>query len=90
MRWAQKKLVQLQAWQLGTNTPMERKMIEEGRIIQQDDGQYELFSLEATGGSGEIAKAGDYFKVDAAGCPYLNEKTKFESMHRAIGDGWYE
>lgn len=90
MRWAKKKLVRLQAWQLGTNTIMERKLIEEGRIIKRDDGQYELFSLEATRGTGEIARAGDYFKVDATNCPYPNEKAKFERTHRRLEGDWYE
>lgn len=90
MRWAKKKLIRLQAWQLGKNTPMERKMIEEGRIIKRDDGQYELFSLEATGQVGQTAQAGDYFKVDPPNRPYPNRKDVFESKHRHIEGDWYE
>lgn len=90
MRWAKKKTSRIQAWQLGKDTPMERKMIEEGRIIKRDDGRYELFSQEATGPVGQIASAGDYFKVDPPDCPYPNEKGMFERKHRHLEGDWYE
>ena len=90
MRWARKKLIRIQAWQLGQGTLMERKMIEEGRIVKRNDGQYELFSQEATGTVGQITQAGDYFKVDATGHPYPNEKAKFEHSHRHLEGDWYE
>lgn len=90
MRWAKKRLVRLHAWQLGKDTPMEKKMIMEGRIVKREDGCYEVFSLEATGPVGEIAQPGDYFKVDSTGYPYPNGKSFFEKKHRQIEEDWYE
>lgn len=90
MRRAEKKAVRLRAWQLGKDTPMERKMIAEGRIVKREDGRYELFSLEAMGPVGQIAQPGDYFKVDSTGRPYPNGKAFFEKKHRRIGGDWYE
>ena len=90
MKWVRKRRVRLQAWQLGTATPMEKRLIDEGRIVRREDGQYELFSQEATGSVGEIASAGDYFKVDPPGCPYPNKRDGFERKHRHIGGDWYE
>ena len=81
MRWAKKKEVLLRAWQLGADSPMERELIGMGRIVPRDDGTYELFSLEATGRVGQIARRGDYFKVDPPGCPYPNERAFFERSH---------
>ena len=90
MRWAKKKVSRVQAWQLGADTAMERKMVEEGKIKLREDGRYELFSQEATGSVGQIACKGDYFKVDPPGCPYPNDRETFESKHRHIEDDWYE
>lgn len=90
MRWAKKKLTRLQAWQLGADTPAESKMIEEGKIVRREDGKYEVFSQEATGKTGQVASAGDYFKIDSSGCPYPNEKSAFERGHRHLGGDWYE
>ncbi len=90
MNWAKKKVIRFQAWQLGKNTPMERKLIRQGRIRKREDGLYELFSLEATGRVGQIASAGDYFKVDPPGCPYPNRLDVFERSHRHIEADWYE
>ena len=47
MKWAKKKSARTQAWQLGKNTPMEQKMIKEGKIRLRNDGRYELFSQES-------------------------------------------
>ena len=90
MRWARKKISHTQAWQLGMNTPMEQRMIHKGKIILRADGRYELFSQETTGEVGQIACAGDYFKVDPLGYPYPNAKGMFERNHRHIKGDWYE
>ena len=89
MRFAQKKVVRLQAWQLGAGSDEEKRLIESGKIRLRPDGSYELFSQEATGGTGQIAEAGDYFKVDADGYPYPNKKEKFEATHRHAEGDWY-
>ena len=49
MIWVRKKDVPVQAWQLGENTEMEKRMIREGKIVPREDGRYEVFSLEAAG-----------------------------------------
>ncbi|MCD8022748.1 MAG: hypothetical protein LUF30_07200, partial [Lachnospiraceae bacterium] len=54
----------IKAWQLGENSDMEKQLIATGAIRLLPDGSYELFSQEAVNGTGEIARPGDYFKVD--------------------------
>lgn len=78
------------AWALGARSEMEKKLIAEGKIVVKDDGSYELFSQEANSGSGEVAQAGDYFKVDNAGYPYPNGKDWFEANHKHIEGEDYE
>ena len=83
----------VKAYQLGTNSTMEKKLIKEKRIILRDDGCYELFSQEAVHGTGEIAFAGDYFKVDNVDgklFPYPNSKDWFEANHRHLQENKYE
>ncbi len=83
----------VQAYRLGDGNPMEQRLIDEGAIVKRLDGTYELFSQEAVNGIGEIAKAGDYFKVDdkdGKHFPYPNEKTWFEENHRHISGDSYE
>lgn len=88
--YVQKMSVHVQAWQLGTQSKKEIEMIRCGKIKHRTDGNYELFSQEATGKTGQIAKPGDYFKVALSGDPYPNEKSWFERMHSHIHDDWYE
>jgi len=86
-----KKIVK--AYQLGTQSDMEKQLIEEGAILVRADGHYELFSQEAVNGSGEIAAAGDYFKVDEVDgkhYPYPNGKEWFESNHVHLQGDEYE
>lgn len=77
------------AWQFGSNSSMEQQMIRQGRIRPLPSGLYEVFSQEALGKSGEIARAGDYFKVDGAGFPYPNAKAFFEANHTHISGSDY-
>lgn len=79
----------VKAWQLGQNTPMEQWMIQEGKIRCHPLGRYEVFSQEALGKTGQLAGAGDYFKVDNAGFPYPNEKRYFEANHEHLGGDDY-
>ena len=85
----QKKAVRVQAWQLGAQSEKELELMNGGRIKRRADGGYELFSQEATGRTGQIAKPGDYFKVALSGEPYPNEKEWFERMHSHIQGDWY-
>lgn len=79
------------AYCLGAGSPMEQKMLEEGKIRVRDDGVYELFSQEAKGETGELAYPGDYFKIDSSSFPYPNKKEWFEANHKHInGDDYMQ
>ena len=80
----------VEAWCLGRGSAMEERLVAEGKILRRRDGTYELFSQEATGGQGEHAKAGDYFKVDDAGYPYPNAAEYFAANHRHVEGDLYE
>lgn len=72
---------------------MEAMLIEEGAIKKNPDGTYELFSQEAVSATGEIANAGDYFKVDSVEghhYPYPNSKDFFEENHIHVSGDVYE
>ena len=77
------------AWMLGAGSEMERELIARGRIRRDDAGRYFFYSQEAVNGEGELARAGDYFKVDGAGYPYPNDREWFLANHRHVsGDEW--
>ena len=94
MRYAvksKKKIVQ--AYPLGQGHPMEAALIEEGAIRLLPDGSYALFSQEAVNGQGQIAYAGDYFKVDTIDgrhYPYPNDREFFLSNHIHLSGDEYE
>lgn len=88
---SKKKIVT--AYPLGAGHPMEAALIEEGAIRLRPDGSYELFSQEAVNGSGQIARAGDYFKVDTVEgrhYPYPNSREYFLSNHTHLSGDEYE
>ena len=85
----QKTAVRIQAWQLGAGSAKETELINCGKIMIREDGSYELLSREATGEKGQIAKPGDYFKVDSGGFPYPNDRDYFEKMHQHLQDDRY-
>lgn len=90
MRFAQKKRIRLTAFRLGQNDPLEKEMILSGKLRLTDAGQYEVFSLEAKNGKGQIAAPGDYIKIDSLGGIYPNQCDAFESAHIQIGENTYE
>lgn len=93
MRRAEKKKRVVLAWQLGAGTAMEEELLREGALQRLADGQYALFSQEAVNGAGEIAQAGDYFKVDTVNgkrYPYPNSREFFEANHRHLEGDSYE
>ncbi len=88
---AKKKIVT--AYPLGAGHPMEQVLLEEGAIRLHSDGHYELFSQEAVNGSGQIALAGDYFKVDTVNgrhYPYPNSREFFLENHIHLQGDEYE
>ncbi|MBR4344055.1 MAG: hypothetical protein IKP88_15380 [Lachnospiraceae bacterium] len=90
MAYAIKENIKCQAWELGIGSEMEKQMVQCGKIRILSNGEYELFSLEATEGKGQIAKAGDFFKVEYRGWPQPCERNWFLKNHKHIEDDWYE
>ena len=95
MRMAQKKSGRLvQAFELGTDTLMERELVREGKIQVLSDGEYRLFSLESIGSKGQRAKRGDFFKVDETTTgkfPYPLARKFFFANHKAVdGNNTFE
>lgn len=91
MRHAVKSKI-VKAYCLGENSEMEQQLLQEGTIRKREDGSYELFSREAVNGSGQIAHAGDYFKVDhvdGKNYPYPNAREYFLKNHRHISGDEY-
>lgn len=80
---------EVKAYRLGAKSTMEQALIAEGKIRVHNNGSYELFSQESND-KGEMAVAGDYFKVDNAGYPYPNRADWFEANHRHIDGNRYE
>ena len=58
--------LKIQAWRLGENSPMEKRLLEEKKITRNNDGTYTIMSLEAVrgGNGGEVAQVGDWFRVE--------------------------
>lgn len=83
----------VKAYPLGAEHPMEAQLIEEGAIRRLSDGSYALFSQEAVNGQGQIAQAGDYFKVDTVDgrhYPYPNDREFFLNNHIHLDGDEYE
>ena len=89
MAYALKTAVRVRAWELGAGSGMEKEMLLCGKIAKRADGTYELFSPEASEGKGQVAKAGDFFKVDHRGLPCPNERNFFLQNHRHLEGDWY-
>lgn len=83
-----KKAIRLRAYRLGEDHPMEKKLQAQGLIELQRDGTYRLHSQE-TREQGQLARPGDYFKVDDSGAPYPNDRDFFEENHRHLEGDWY-
>lgn len=90
MAYAVKTKTKCRAWELGAGSEKEREMIRRGRIAAHPGGIYEIFSQEAKEGSGQKAKAGDFFKEDNRGYPYPIEREYFLENHRHTEGDWYE
>lgn len=78
-----------EAWKLGQNSHMEKKLIADKKIIRQENGIYRLMSLEAvrSGQDGEVAQVGDWFKVEEKQgelYPYPIKKDYFTENYRHV------
>lgn len=89
MAYAVKINTKRQAWELGAGSAMEQEMIERGKIRPNPDDTYEIFSKEASKDKGEIAKKGDFFKVDKEGFPCPSERNWFLRNHLRLEGDWY-
>ncbi|MCR4558253.1 MAG: hypothetical protein K5779_10580 [Saccharofermentans sp.] len=88
-RYAVKKVTKRQAWELGSCSDMENEMIQRGKIAVLSDGSYEVFSMEASEGKGEVASAGDFFTVDGKGFPSPSKRKWFFENHKHLEGDWY-
>lgn len=82
----------VQAYELGSDSEVIKKLMEAGKIVCTAPGKYEIHSQEAVKGNkgGEIASAGDWIKVDGRGYPYPNSKEYFLAHHRHMDGDNYE
>lgn len=78
------------AYRLGDRSEVIEKLIVEGKIMPREDGTFEVMSQKSVNGSGQIAKIGDYIKLDSTGCPYPNDEAFFNANHRHIEGDSYE
>lgn len=90
MAYAVKIITRIQAWELGAGSDMEKEMIRCGKIVAHPGGSYELFSREAPEGKGQMAKAGDFLKVDEKGYPRPQERSSFLQEHQHLEGDWYQ
>ena len=90
MAYAVKESSRIQAWELGAGSVTEQEMIRCRKIVPRPGGIYEIFSREATGKTGQIASAGDFFKVDNYGFPHPWRKAAFLQQHQFLEGDWYQ
>lgn len=74
------------AYRLGDESPMLKVLIGEGKIILHENGLFEIISQEIHDTQGELARSGDYIKIDSLGFPYPNEAKWFLQNHRKLSD----
>ena len=79
----------VQAFQLGAGNALEQKYIQSGLIVCLDDGTWEIKTREALD-QGEIARIGDYVKIDSIGMPYPTDQRWFEDNHTHLEGDWYQ
>ena len=82
----------IKAYQLGKDKSVLGKLVESGKIRDIGNGRYEIYSQEAVNGAfgGEIAKTGDWIKIDSKGYPYPNAREYFELNHKHIEGDTFE
>lgn len=90
MRRVRNKAAVWYAFRVEENDPIKNELIRKGWIKENEDGRLEVFSREASEGSGELASPGDYIKIDSSGRPYPNKREYFETKHRHIGGNYYK
>lgn len=82
----------VKAYQLGSQHDVIQRLIAQGRIRDNGDGTYRVFSREvhSSDADGQLAKAGDWIKLDSGGFPYPNDQEFFKANHRHIDGDDYQ
>ncbi len=80
----------VKACRLGSDSPILKRLVDEGLLRKHPDGSYELFTRETANGTGELMQEGDYVKLDCGGNPYPNRASFFLENHRHISGDEYE
>ena len=90
MRVIKKEGKRVKAYRLGEGGPVLEELERRGLLRPLGDGVWEIFSREAVNGGGQLAKTGDYVKLDGDGCPYPNAAAFFAENHRRLAGDEYE
>ena len=87
----EKKCKTVQACELGTKSEMELKLMKTGNI-QFCRGMIPIYKIYSQKDSGkrEIAKKGDFVKIDEEGFPYTIHREYFLKNHSYIEENTYE
>ena len=83
-----KKVMPVRAFQLGTVCAAAQALMDAGLLIQMPEGLWRVRTRE-TEAEGELARTGDYVKLDSIGMPYPTKKEWFEANHKQHDDGLY-
>jgi hypothetical protein len=90
MKIIKKKGNYIEAFQLGDKCELYEMLKKQNLVYQLDEELYSVFSTETLNGSGELARRGDYIKIDNRGNPYPNSRQFFEANHRKVEKFLYE
>lgn len=90
MKVIKKKGLFIRTFGLGTDLEMTDHYLKKGVLRKRAGDVYEVFSKEAINGTGQLARIGDYVKIDTAGDLYPNSREYFLENHRQIGEHIYE
>lgn len=73
---------------LGEGSPLERELIARGLLVPQPDGGIRVRTRESGEEPGELARLGDYVKLDQGGFPYPVRREVFLQTHRETKAGF--
>lgn len=83
-----KKSLPVQAFQLGQSCCLAQQLISLGLLVPLQADLWRVKTREALA-EGELAKTGDYIKIDRSGMPYPNAKVWFEVNHTQLEENLY-
>ena len=76
------------AFCLGQGDPLEARLLQQGLLKHTAPGLWEVLTREAQA-QGEVARDGDFIKLDSIGMPYPVEAAFFLPRHTRQPDGRY-